>query len=83
MDKQRSHIIDLNDKIVIYQIADGETVIDVKLENETVWLSANQMAELFERDAKTVRKHINNTFSEGELLKDSNTHFFAYCFQLY
>ena len=55
-----NHIMELNDKIVIYQVADGETAIDVKLENETVWLSANQMAELFERDAKTIRKHINN-----------------------
>lgn len=67
--------MELNDKILIYQIADGETAIDVKLENDTVWLSANQMADLFERDAKTIRKHINNVFSEEELLKDSNTHF--------
>lgn len=70
-----NHIMELNDKIVIYQVADGETAIDVKLENETVWLSANQMAELFERDAKTIRKHINNVFSEEELLKKRNTHF--------
>lgn len=67
--------MDLNDKIIIYQTSDGETAIDVKLENETVWLTANQMAILFERDEKTVRKHINNVFSEGELAKDNNTHF--------
>lgn len=64
-----------NDKIVIYRTADGQTAIDVKLENETVWLSANQMAALFDRDEKTIRKHINNVFSENELEKENNTHF--------
>ena len=67
--------MDLNDKIVIYQTKDGKTAIDVKLENDTVWLSANQMAALFERDEKTIRKHINNVFSENELEKKNNTHF--------
>ena len=65
----------INDKIVIYRTADGQTSIDVKLEDETVWLSANQMANLFDRDEKTIRKHINNVFSEGELEKENNTHF--------
>ena len=51
--------MELNDKIVIYRTADGQTSIDVKLEDETVWLSANQMANLFDRDEKTIRKHIN------------------------
>lgn len=67
--------MELNDKIVIYQTSDGNTSIEVKLENDTVWLSANQMASLFGRDEKTIRKHINNVFSEGELIKESNTHF--------
>lgn len=67
--------MDLTDKIVIYQTADGQTSIDVKLENDTVWLSANQMAILFDRDEKTIRKHISNVFSEGELEKENNTHF--------
>lgn len=67
--------MELNDKIVIYQTSDGQTSVSVKLENDTVWLSANQMAELFDRDAKTIRKHINHVFSEAELPKDSNTHF--------
>ena len=67
--------MDWNDKIVIYQTKDGKTSIDVKLENDTVWLSANQMAALFERDEKTIRKHINNVFSENELEKKNNTHF--------
>ena len=63
-------VMELNDKIVIYRTADGQTSIDVKLEDETVWLSANQMANLFDRDEKTIRKHINNVFSEGELEKE-------------
>ncbi len=67
--------MELNDKIIIYQTDDGQTSIDVKLENETVWLSANQMATLFDRDEKTIRKHVNNVFSEGELEKENNTHF--------
>jgi NAD-dependent DNA ligase len=62
----------MDDKIVIYETSDGETSIEVKLEGETVWLSANQMALLFDRDAKTIRKHVNNVFSEGELEFESN-----------
>ncbi len=61
--------------IIIYQTEDGQTQIDVRMENETVWLSANQMALLFGRDEKTIRKHINNVFSENEVSKDINTHF--------
>ena len=64
-----------NDKIVIYQTDDGQMRIDVRMENETVWLSANQMAALFDRDEKTIRKHINNVFNKGELLNENNTHF--------
>ena len=67
--------MELNGKIIIYQTIDGQTSIEVKLEDETVWLSANQMATLFDRDEKTIRKHINNVFSEGELGKENNTHF--------
>lgn len=62
-------------QIVIYQAEDGQTKIDVRLEDETVWLTANQMAVLFDRDEKTIRKHINNVFREGELEKTNNTHF--------
>lgn len=67
--------MELNDKIIIYQTIVGQTSIEVKLEDETIWLSANQMATLFDRDEKTIRKHINNVFSEGELEKENNTHF--------
>ena len=61
--------------IIIYQTPDGRTSVDVKLENDTVWLNVNQMATLFDRDEKTIRKHINNVFSEKELGKLNNTHF--------
>lgn len=63
----------MNNSIEIYHSQDGSVQLNVKLENETVWLSANQMAMLFDRDAKTIRKHINNVFADGELVKESNT----------
>lgn len=63
----------MNNSIEIYHSQDGSVQLNVKLENETVWLSANQMAMLFDRDAKTIRKHINNFFADGELAKESNT----------
>lgn len=53
----------MNNSIEIYHSQDGSVQLNVKLENETVWLSANQMAMLFDRDAKTIRKHINNVFA--------------------
>lgn len=55
------------DSIVIYQTNDGETSIDVKFQDETVWLSQTQMAELFQRDRTVIGRHINNIFKEGEL----------------
>ena len=62
------------DKIVIYQTEDGQTQIDVRLENETVWLTQAQMAELFQKDQSVVARHINNAIKEGEL-DESNMHF--------
>ena len=61
-------------KIIIYQTEDGQTQIDVRLENETVWLTQAQMAELFQKDQSVVARHINNAFKEGEL-EESNMHF--------
>lgn len=55
-------------KIIIYQTPDGETAIDVKLENDTVWLNRHQLSQLFDRDIKTIGKHINNALKEE--LKD-------------
>ena len=57
----------MENNIVIYQTQDGQTDIDVRLENDTVWLSQKQMATLFEKDVRTINEHINNVFSEGEL----------------
>jgi prophage maintenance system killer protein len=59
-------------EVVIYQAEDGQTAIEVQLENDTVWLSQGQMAELFGRERSVVTKHINNVFREGELAKKSN-----------
>lgn len=58
------------DKIIIYQTADGQTSIDVKLEQDTVWLSQAQMAELFQKDRTVIGRHINNIFKEGELSRE-------------
>lgn len=63
-----------DNKIVIYQTSDGQTSIDVKLENETVWLSQAQMAELFQKDQSVIARHIGNVFKEGELHQESNMH---------
>ncbi|MDR3176198.1 MAG: virulence RhuM family protein [Desulfovibrio sp.] len=62
-------------EIVIYQTSDGQTRIDVRFENETVWLTQGQMAELFQRDRSVITRHINNAISEGEVDKKSNVHF--------
>lgn len=58
-------------EIIMYQSEDGVTKIDVRMENETVWLSLDQMADLFQRDKSTISRHIKNVFSEGELRRDS------------
>ena len=56
-----------NSEIIIYQTDDGQTNIDVRMEEETVWLSQAQMAELFQTTKQNVSLHINNAFAEGEL----------------
>lgn len=58
-------------KIVIYQTEDGKTQIDVRLENETVWLTQAQMAELFEKTPQNITMHIGNAYKEGELERES------------
>ena len=58
-------------KIVIYQTPDGKTQIDVRLENETVWLTQAQMAELFEKTPQNITMHIGNAYKEGELERES------------
>ena len=64
-----------NNQIIMYQTEDGLTKIDVTLENETVWLSQDQMAELFQRERSVITKHIGNIFKEGELDEKSNVQF--------
>lgn len=58
-------------ELIIYQTEDGQTKIDVHMENETVWLSLDQMAELFQRDKSTISRHIKNIFDEGELTREA------------
>jgi hypothetical protein len=61
----------MNSEILIYQNPDGNIKIDVRLENETVWLTQAQMATLFGKDKRTVSEHITNVFNEGELDENS------------
>jgi len=58
-------------ELILYQTEDGRTQIQVKLQNNTAWLSLNQLAELFQRDKSVISKHIKNVFEEGELSKNS------------
>ncbi|MBR1443177.1 MAG: virulence RhuM family protein [Firmicutes bacterium] len=58
-------------EIVIYQTEDGLTKIDVNMQNETVWLSLDQMADLFQKNKSTISRHIKNIFNEGELNQNS------------
>ncbi len=60
-------------ELIIYESKDGNIKLDVNLENEIVWLTANQMSLIFNRDEKVIRKHINNVFDDGELDKENNT----------
>ncbi len=57
----------MNSEILLYQTEDGLTKIEVALENETVWLTGRQMAELFQKDSDTIGLHIRNIYKEGEL----------------
>ncbi|MBR1850750.1 MAG: virulence protein RhuM/Fic/DOC family protein [Bacteroidales bacterium] len=59
-------------EIIIYQTADGQTRLEVKMEQDTVWLSQAQMAALFQKDQSVVARHIKNVFDEGELEVNSN-----------
>lgn len=68
-----------NDKgqILLYQTPDGESRVEVRLQGETVWLSLEQMAELFQRNKSTISRHIKNVFEEGELQPNTTVAFFA------
>ena len=64
-------------QIILYQTPDGESKIEVRLENDTVWLSADQMAELFQRNKSTISRHIKNVLEDGELEEAATVAFFA------
>jgi hypothetical protein len=57
----------MTDQIIIYQVSDNDTAIDVQVANETVWLNQRQMADLFGKDTDTISLHIKNIYKEGEL----------------
>ena len=60
-----------NDHVVIFKTDDEKIAVDVCFDEETVWLTLDQMASLFERDKSTVSRHIKNVFDEGELERNS------------
>lgn len=64
-------------QILLYKTPDGESKIEVRLEDNNVWLSADQMAELFQRNKSTISRHIKNVLEEGELEEDATVAFFA------
>ena len=69
--------MDNNSKLIIYTTQDGLTKIDVTFDNDTVWLTLDQMANLFQRDKSTISRHIKNVFEEGELSRNSTVANFA------
>ncbi len=74
--KRIKSVMKEDQKIVIYQTPDGKTQIDVRLENDTVWLNVAQMASLFTKEESNVRRHVSNAFKDGELERDdNNVHF--------
>ena len=70
--------MDNKGEIVIYQTQDGTTQLDVRLDGETVWITQDQMAQLFQRDRTAIGRHINNIYAEGELERESTCAKFAY-----
>ena len=69
--------MDNHGEMLIYQTEDGLTKIDVNMQDETVWLSLEQMSDLFQRDKSTISRHIKNIFDEGELVRASTVAKFA------
>ena len=60
-----------NNQIIIYQTEDGQTRVDVRMENDTVWLTQAQMAELFQTDRTSIVRHINNIYKVEEVDRES------------
>jgi hypothetical protein len=72
MVKQTNNNLNMDNKIEIYQSSDGQTQIEVKFEQDTVWLSQEQIGKLFLRERSVITKHIGNVFKEGELDEETN-----------
>ena len=63
--------MDAKNQIIIYQTADNQTQIDVRMESDTAWLTQAQMAELFQTDRTSIVRHINKIYADDELDRDS------------
>lgn len=60
-------------QFLVYRSAEEDVSVNAFIQNESIWLTANQIAQLFDKDETTIRKHINNVFNEGELPRENNT----------
>ena len=63
--KRTNNLISATGDFLLYQTEDGSTRIEVRMQDETVWLSQKQMAELFQKDVRTINEHLKNSFAEG------------------
>lgn len=63
--------MDLNNQIIIYQTEDGQTQVDVRLENETVWLTQAQLVEIYQSSKSNISEHLTNIFADKELEQDA------------
>src|SRR5574344_146502 len=71
MKGNKNEIIERDNSVIMYTTEDGQTKIDVKHDNETVWLTQAQMAELFQTTPQNITMHISNVYTEGELEENS------------
>lgn len=69
---QKINFTDIPNEIILYPSEDGQTKVEVRMEGETVWLTQEQIAELFQRERSVITKHIGNVFEEEELQEESN-----------
>ena len=68
---------DSKGQLILFQTEDGQTKLEVELRNETVWLTIDQMAELFQRNRSTISRHLKAIYEDGELRKDATCAKFA------
>ena len=76
-DIKQDNLVPIQDEIVLYQSEDGNIKVDVLFQDETVWLTIDQMCLLFGKSRSTINEHIKNIFAEGELEKERVTHKFG------